>query len=331
MARWLWLTLSVSLVPCIGTAEEQSEVERRAFEAFETGERLFEAEDYLAAASEFEEAYRLLPTDAVHYNIARCYELAQMPGPAVEHYRAFLEASAGNAARRRVVRQRLLQLERQVGWVILDTDPPLGRITIDNRDVGSAPVRLPLGVGAHQVEAQLGVATSSEEIFVEVGERELTLNLVSPEPEPEPEPLAFESPSSGTDDPDGEDRRSRRGEGRGLGRLHHAIFWVSLGLTVGSSIALGAVGSQLLTKSEEYRDLPSELPDDDPQVVALLEEGRTLEMVTTALWISSGVLAGTTILLAIFTDWSALRRHDDGGISWRINPGIGSFAFVLDF
>ncbi len=327
MVRWMSLALIVLLNTSTAKAERGTDAEQRAYEAFERGERLFQAEDYLGAAEQFEEAFRLVPTAAVHYNIARSYELAGLPGLAIEHYQAFLEARAGSPRRQRLIRQRLARLRERVGWVVIDTHPPLARITIDGRDRGIAPVRVPLARGTHQVEAQLDVATTIEEITVEGGQDEqtITLTLVAPEPEPE-EPETFEpreAPSV-----EGERGGEPTEERRGIGRLHHAVFWVGLGLTLGSGVALAIYGAELFEKSDLYESLPS----GDPREDELYNEGVKLQTITTALWISTGVLAAVTGLIAIFTDWSALRPgRSREPQSFRLDVGVGSVALTLSY
>ncbi len=109
--------------------------------------------------------------------------------------------------------------------------------------------------------------------------------------------------------------------------MHHAFFWSGLGLTLASGVLLAVYGVELLDKSEEYNNLP----DDDPREDELFDEGRTLEAVTTGLWISTGVLAGATILFAIFTDWGRLRRRDREVFSFEVRGGFRCLSLQLNF
>jgi tetratricopeptide (TPR) repeat protein len=318
--------LAMTLASTIASAEEGS-VEQAAFEAFEEASRLFEAEDYIEAAHRFEEAYRLSPSASVHYNIARSYELADEPGLAIEHYRAFLDARAGNQARRRQVQARVAALEQQVGWLDVTTDPTGAAVVVDGIARGTAPARVALAPGRHEVEARLDDASATEVVQVVQGDQEITVTIVREPPvEAEPEP-PVDQPQPEFHPPGSDDRPA--GGGRGIGRLHHAFFWSGLGLTLTSSILLVVYGVELLQKSEEYANLE----EGDPREEELLEEGRTLESAVTALWIATGVLAGATVVVAVFTDWSRLRRRrpDAGDAALRLVPGPLSASILLTF
>ncbi len=154
MARWLLLACVLTFSPREAAAEEADE--QAAFEAFERGTRLFEAEDYFAAAELFEEAFRLAPRPSVHYNIARAYELAQEPGLAIQHYSEFLEARVGSPQRRRQVQRRLTHLESQIGWVVFDSRPQRVTILVDGRERGATPLRLALSRGSTRSRREAG-------------------------------------------------------------------------------------------------------------------------------------------------------------------------------
>lgn len=328
MARWVILVAAFALSPRIAAAEEADE--QSAFQAFERGTRLFDAEDYFAAAEQFEEALRLAPSPSVHYNIARSYELAEEPGLAIEHYREFIEARVGSPNRRRQVQRRLTALEQRIGWVVFDSRPQRVAIIVDGRERGTTPLRIALSRGEHEIEARGEGSTALQVIQVGPGEREIFVTLEQREttpPEPDDpddpdEPQTFRQPTV----PDSENGRSDSAP-RSVRRLHHAFFWSSLGLTLTSGVLLAVYGVELLDRSEEYNNLP----DGDPREEELFEQGRTLEAVTTGLWIATGVLTCATVLFAIFTDWGRLRRRDREVFSFNIRGGLRSVSLELNF
>lgn len=319
MARWLAFSLVVLSLPAGAIAEQRSEEERLAEQAFQRGTRLFEAEDFLGAAREFEEAFRISPIASVHFNIARSYELAEMRELAAQHYRAFLDARAGNPERRQTVRQRLDALGEGLGWVAVTTEPAGATLLVDGQERGISPATLAVTPGSHTLEARLEGQTASRS--VEVGEAELSVSLRLAA-EPDGSPIAsgddYEpgSGSQGDEEPGTETPPPPGGDDhRGVRRLHHGFFWAGLGLSVGSSIALGVVGSMLLDKQNEYAEAINQEVHDEALEQRLIEEGTALEVQTTALWILTGVVLGATVLFAIFTDWGRLRRNR-GEAAW---------------
>lgn len=306
------------LVAAAPASAEQSEVERQAYEEFERASRFFAAEDYAAAAEHFEAAYRLVPSAAVHYNIARSYELAGVPDRAAEHYRAFLDARAGAPSRRRQVQARLDELAEGLGWVRVEADPEGVDLFVDDRPRGSAPATLALPPGRHVIAVESGERTGSVEVDVQAG-GETSVQVVAEEPAPPPPPVEPVEPEDvgeeahpgygGGVERFGEpEERPRR---RGIGVLHHGWFWATLALALGSGGALAGVGTTMLDLSAEYEGLlaipPAERSEAaQARIAVLVDEGPQWELATTALWTSTGVLAGAAILVAVFTDWGAL-------------------------
>jgi hypothetical protein len=334
--------LSVALLVALVAREafaELDERETRAFEEFERGRRFFEAEDYVAAADHFEAAYRIMPSASVHYNIARSYQLAEMPEQAAEHYRSFLDARAGSPSRRRQVEETLDSLSEGLGWVRVLSEPEGATLRVRERDRGRTPALLALGAGTHRIDADVEGRSGSVTVEVEPGaEREVTIVIGRGE-EPEPDidvgpqpPVEFDRPEPDRTPPDDvpRDRPARR-QDRGR-RVHHGWFWAALGLTVASGVALGAVGASMLDLSSEYNRLV-QIPESERTaaqsawIERLQADGPALEGATTALWVTTGVLAAVTVVLAIFTDWSALGSSGgsaapDARLGWlpRLEP-----------
>jgi hypothetical protein len=320
MARWLAFSLAVLALPAAAVAEQRSEAERQAEQAFQRGTRLFEAEDFLGAAREFEEAYQISPIASVHFNIARSYELAEMPELAAQHYRAFLDARAGNPERRQTVRQRLDALSQGLGWVSVTTEPAGATLLLDGQERGISPATLAATPGRHTIDARREGQSATR--TVDVGDAELAVSLrLAAEPD--------QTPRVSGDDyeprPDGHHEEAPQPEGstpaqggedhHGVRRLHHGFFWAGLGLSVASGIALGVVGARLIEAQDEYDAVLRQVPRDEEREQELIDEGTALEVDTTALWIVTGVVVGATVLFAIFTDWGRLRRHR-GDAAW---------------
>ncbi len=328
MVRWITVAALALVWPGLVIAEE-GDAQRRAADAFTRATRYYEAEDYLAAAEAFEEANRHVPSSSVHFNIARSYELAELSDLAAQHYRAFLDGRAGNPQRRRQVQRRLDALQEGLGWVAVDTIPPGGMIRVANRDRGLAPLVLALPVGSHNIIAALDGFTARRAVEVRDAEISITLRLQPDEPY---EPELFEGTVSREhiDDDSNTEAPTFDGGSRGT---HHGLFWASLGLTVGSGVVLAIVGVKLVELEAEY-ELRNNGDAGVEELADLRSQGESYERATTALWITTGGFAAVTILLAILTDWSALRRSDssDGSSLRRWNLAFGrGVSFSLNF
>ena len=336
MVRHFLAALTVLLLP-LGVSAEQTETERRAFEEFEQARRLFDAEDYLAAARHFEAAQELVPSASVHYNIARSYELANDYEVAAQHYRAFLDARAGNTTRRRQVQERLDAITTNLRWIDVTTVPTGATISVDGRERGVSPATLAVTRRSHIVEAHLNGATASHE--VEAGHNLARIILTLDQGPTEPDNGTSQTGTS-QNPPDGTTSTTSPGPqpdhppGRRLGRLHPLWFVVSAGLAVGSAVALAVVGSEFIAKDDEYQALINSPSRNEEVEAAVREEGILLQQATTALWVTTGVLVLASVLVGVFTDWSVWASdRATARRPFRLSPawGRGRASFVLSF
>jgi tetratricopeptide (TPR) repeat protein len=95
--------------PTTGHAEDEDTKRARALTA--KGTRLFENEDYAAAAAAFGQAYDIKPHYLVQCNIARCYEMMGKYGEAARRYRQCLDEGAGKSPQARQVHRALRGVE----------------------------------------------------------------------------------------------------------------------------------------------------------------------------------------------------------------------------
>jgi hypothetical protein len=137
------------------------EVDReRARQNFNQGVELFEQGDYEAALVSFSSAYESAPHYAVLYNmgntLARLGRVVEARQKLEQYLSEGGEAIAG--PRRAEVEGRLAELRRRIGELrITVAEPTQGaRIFLDGREVGTAPlaVPLPVGRGRHVVEVR---------------------------------------------------------------------------------------------------------------------------------------------------------------------------------
>jgi tetratricopeptide (TPR) repeat protein len=86
--------LAIAIAVCTlssATFAQPADGKQAAAERFAEGQRHFEAGEYLAAATDFEEAYKLDPDPVYLYNTAQAYRHGSACARAADYYRRFLE------------------------------------------------------------------------------------------------------------------------------------------------------------------------------------------------------------------------------------------------
>lgn len=136
---------------------------------FRAGMAAFEAHEYHQAIAAFERAAALTPSADLWFNIARSYEELNEFEPAAEYYRRYLRDRVDPPDRARV-EERIASLEERAeaarvaarqtpttGTIRVDVDVPGATVSIDDREVGTSPVALPLTYpqGEHIVEVRM--------------------------------------------------------------------------------------------------------------------------------------------------------------------------------
>lgn len=200
----------IALVLLVGAAATAlaGEAQDQARTAFTAGERAFAQRKFREAAAKFEEAYALNPHPSIQFNLARSFEAAGEPGPALRAYRIYLHATP-DAPDRVAVTAAISALERKLGQrgvqsLVLFIEPAEGQATIDGKPMTGTPVaaELPLGphevvvtaagYGAHRVTVELTAQRSAEVSVVLVATpRPVDAPVAAPvlEPPPPPPPL----------------------------------------------------------------------------------------------------------------------------------------------
>ncbi|WP_242344415.1 PEGA domain-containing protein [Anaeromyxobacter terrae] len=149
------LLLAVLAPPLSSRADEVADAKAR----FRKGAELYRARQYREAIAEFEEAYRLKPAGAIHYNVAQCHEkLGEWPA-AIRSYHDYLR-EAPEANDRAVVRAAVKKLEERLAAtgaqpLLVYSDPPGADVRIDGRLRGVTPFHIVLPPGSYDVALAL--------------------------------------------------------------------------------------------------------------------------------------------------------------------------------
>jgi hypothetical protein len=175
-------------------ADDTAEAKSR----FREGAELYRAKQYREAISRFEEAYRLKPAAAIHYNVAQCREkLGEWPA-AIRSYHDYLR-EAPEANDRAVVRAAIQKLEERLSAtgaqpLLVYTDPPGAEVRIDGRARGTSPFHLVLPPGSYDVALALA---GFERIAVEIAMSARAAHVLDLQLRPsQPAPVASTAPAT---------------------------------------------------------------------------------------------------------------------------------------
>jgi hypothetical protein len=229
----------------------------RAMGLLKEGAALLDQKDFEAALEKFTEAYRLVPSPKIQFNIGLAQEGLARPAEATRAYRAYVDGATSDAAARRAEAEtRIKNLRPRVTLLVLTTDVKGATVIVDGEEAGETPLPQPLVVnpGSHQlvVNPAGGGAPWTRAIRAEAGRTvELHATLQAPAvpvaatPAPEPkkapvnlaaaEPAEPSKPPTLVSAPTPEAEESPPVYKRGW-------FWA----TVGGVVAAGAVTAVLL-------------------------------------------------------------------------------------
>jgi hypothetical protein len=184
---------------------------QRATALLRDGASLLEHKDYAEALGKFTEAYGLVPSPKIQFNIGLAQEGLARPAEASRAYQAYVDGATGDTTARRAEAQgRITALRSRVTLLHIASDVTGASVTVDGVDEGTTPMPRPLVVspGAHQVVlAAPGVAAWTRAIRGEAGATvEVQASLQPPaasptaETKPEPKPsLGAPPPAEATD------------------------------------------------------------------------------------------------------------------------------------
>jgi tetratricopeptide (TPR) repeat protein len=130
----------------------------RALRALNDGSDLFDRKDYAAALARFEEAYRLVPSARLHFNIGLALRGLGREPEAYRNFARFMtEALNARQEDRAEVREYLDELERRLALLHISAPDCAGaRVSIDGQYVGRLPLAeaTPLEPGDHTLSIE---------------------------------------------------------------------------------------------------------------------------------------------------------------------------------
>lgn len=165
-------------------------VQAQAKEAFQRGEQAFLAHDFLGALASFQAAFRLLPSDAVRFNIAVCLERLARFREAIAEYDAARLSPNLDEQRRARASANLERIRPWLSAVVVTGSRTGARIIVDGQDRGAVPATLEVDPRRQTIVFRDALGELTETIEPARGQT-LRLNVDQPEtlaPSPPPEP-----------------------------------------------------------------------------------------------------------------------------------------------
>jgi hypothetical protein len=188
--------------PSLVLAQGATDDTARADALFEEGRELSAKGDHAAACAKFEESQKIRPGIGTLFNLADCHE---KQGNVVLAYNEYVEVAertkvALQADREKVARERIAQLEPQIGRIALETPVVAGDlvIQIDGVDIPAEAWKRPIGVppGEHVVKyGKRGGELKEQKVTAPAGATPVVVDISresvpAGEPEEEADPAA---------------------------------------------------------------------------------------------------------------------------------------------
>lgn len=310
-AAWL----SVSSVHAQSGSEQASESREvgAAAQAFQEGQKAQLAGDFARAAQMFELADHFAPTPEALRSAIRNRDAAEHPAraatlalAALERYPTDLEASA-------LAQQVIERVGPELSRVTIACDEPCALLldgeALAAERVARADVFVP--PGSHQLTARFDTERELVETLQLAAGAHEQRELRAPARIERVEPVASElvppvreivapPPTAYTE------------EARGISPWLFASAGV---LTLASATAATVFGLAALRERDAYEADPT---------IERYEAGVESQKWTNALWLTTGGLAATTIVLLAFTDWDGEQQHSTAAIS--VSPLAANFV-----
>lgn len=296
----LTLTACSLLVSAAAHAQEQGVSARdrqSAAQAYDRGTAAYLAEDFQTAAQWFETAHRLAPAAAALIQAVRSYERAGNTLRAATLGLRLQALYPNERAARRTADRALRHADR---FVRVDVECENCTIQLDGAVMEHHAFFVEPGA-EHVVEASFETGTQRETVRGAAGEQRTLRFEAPPAPvAPEPDEIATRDGEQAPQD----DAVAAAGEtAAGSGP-------VPLWMTIGAMAATAIVGGLLIWSGIDTLDgVPAYEANPTPEALA---DGQSREARTNWLIAGTSVLAATSLVLALFTDWGGAPSSSTG-------------------
>lgn len=256
------ILLGVASVDAQQKAAKPSKAEiQRARNAYNEGQKRFEAGEYQQAKDSFQKAYDTVPNPVVLLSIAESQVHLKELDEAIANLERYLEERP-DAPDRADVEKRIEEIKRTPAVLVVVSDPSGADISIDGKQTyKTTPAEIELAPGEHKVELSTNDGRKeSEAVFARFGKRhELQIEFSPEEPA---EPLAGDSLASGTTD----EVLEESSEGSSIAP------WIVMGVGAAALAAGTVLGVLALHEEASFNERPNEGSADTGERLALFAD-----------------------------------------------------------
>ncbi len=313
MARWV-IVLSVVLAALPAQAQDappddasaSGDTDTRRAQAgarFDDATALFERGDYPGALAEMATVYDLLDGSPdrylLLYNLGRLYESMHRYDRAVSLYRQYLDEAPPDGPDRAEAEASLHALERFLGTIVVEVDVPC-ELWIGGERIGDAPGEIAFAAGSHTLELRAaGYETHRTEVRLNARER---------------------VPVAAT--------MRRIGDVQGISPVFFGLGAGVAALALGVGIGFG-VHALSLHDSAIARGCGT-MTDACGDPRALMASVQLATGVADALYVTAGVFALVSVVLAFVTDWDG-SNETSVSLAPVVGPGLAGLSATCAF
>lgn len=249
------------------------EVLEKAKQHFRQGIAFADAGNCDAAIVEFEAAYKIIPRPNALYNIAQCEERLFRYDLAIANYERYLKEAPADAPDRPAVEAALKTLGNLLGVVHVKSNVK-AEVWIDDRLGGTAPGDVYVPAGGHTLELRAeGYIPKRTEVRL-VGREEVTISIE----------IEKAQTTVNVTETTG---------------ISPTLFWIGASATVVTASLGGFFALQVSSLYDKAKDTPAVSPKRNQQK----KDIESAELTADIFFLSAGVLAIGTTIIAFMTDW----------------------------
>jgi hypothetical protein len=331
----------------VSPARAQSDEDKaKARAGMAEGAKLLDRKQYEPALRQFEEAYRLVASAKILFNIGVAKRALGRKAEALEAFEAFLEQSpfapAPSRARAEKARDELRQ---QVGFLQIDVDVAGASVSVDGRPVGTSPIGklVPVDLGSRQITVDKAGVARRQTVTIPVGGQKATATFELDQPGAQTAAAAgaAQSPAQAVAEP-GEPATPATASAAptatksvaapevpahapGKSRWRTAAPWITGGAAV---LAVGVGVAALMARNDrarEYNRCGEAMPANLGACGSLRDDAQRWQRWEVGAFVTAGALTAVTVTLFLL-DASARRSPDAAppGVALACGPLLES-------
>ncbi len=314
-ARILTGLLAAGLLVATGTAH--AEDPEKAKEHFFKAKELYDEGALAKAIIEFKKSYEYSAVPLVSYNIGVCYDELHKYADALFYYSRYVEEVADLPPdKKAAIEERIEKIKKFIGSLELKVDVEGAEVIIDGKLVGQTPQGfVSLETGEHDLLLRkVGMSDVKKKFTITSGEV-TTIDVQMPTLQPAPALAPATPPTTPpAQEPAEEEEEPAAEPGKKIGATP---FWVALGVTGATLVAITATGSLALKAESDFEE---QYREDEDQWKPLQRKANNLALTTDILIGVAAAAAATTAVLAVFTDFKG-EKASKVSLGPTVTPG----------